>query len=129
MLLLLLLTATFSLSLPLSLYFGCQLVLTFFPTGNQPPCLLVTSSFFFFLPCCLTSFTLIVSLPRQSPAAAPVREPVCLLIGRRRLPLGDCIALQLVQRSDANEPPGAPRQASARTSQLAQHFFLHSILT
>lgn len=50
----------------------------------------------FFLHCCLTSFALIVPLPRQSPAAAPVREPVCLVVGRRRLPLGECVALQLV---------------------------------
>lgn len=82
---------------------------------------------FFFPSRLLTSFTLIAPPPpppRQSPAAAPVREPVCLAVGRRRLPLGGFVALQLLRRGSANEPPAARRQASARTSQLAQHFLL-----
>lgn len=114
-LLLLLLSATFSISLPLSLYFGCQLVLTFFPTGHQPPFSPGHFLFFFFI----SSFTLMVPLPRQSPAATPVREAVCLLVGRRRLPLGDCVALQLVRCSSANYTPGVSQNISTCSTLLS----------
>lgn len=113
-LLLLLLSATFSISLPFLLYFGCQLVLTFFPTGHQPPFSPGHFLFFFFLPS--RSWSLCHVNPQQPLQSGS--PSVCLLAG------GVChwVTASLSNWSDAAAL--IRRQASARTSQLAQHFFL-----